>query len=375
MGGQSAGGRKSGGPSADDLARHFLALVAARTPANRGEWSQAMLAELDQVAGRRARWRFALSAARAALVPPGSGRFTASALAAFAVTAAIAMHALMPHAGLVAAVAVPGLPALCAWVALSGPVAPRHARAAGRVAQAIAVAGIVACPVLVTRLIAAYPGHAGSSLQHTAAVVTIIGAELAACLLLVLRRPGLLGSGRHSGLAGLAAAAATGSVFLVQQPAGGQSDNPVVTASLLATALGVPVAAGALTAVVQFVVSGESGRRLRRSLRSGVCEVLWGTLLTGPAVTIGFLLTTSHSAIAAEAAEPVFIIEAHQQGAASVLAWVAQDDAGGALTVLTALTLASMLIFLVSYGVPRLTGKPHRAAASVAAASSVSGSP
>jgi len=372
MGGVPAGGRKSGGSVANDLARRFLALVAARTPVDRGEWSQAMLAELDQVAGRRARWRFALSAARAALVPPDSGRFTASALAAFAVTTALAMHALVPQTGLVAAVAVPGVPALCAWVALSGSLAPQRASAAGRVAQGAASAVIVACPVLAIRLIAAYPGRTGSSLQDITVVVAAIGAELAACLLLVLRRPGPLGAGRHSGLGGLAAALATGTVFLLQQPSGGQSDNPVVTTAVAATAIGAPIAVGALAAVLHFVAAGGLGR----SLRSAVGEVLWGALLTGPAITTAFLLTTSRNAMAAEAAEPAFIIEAHQRGAASVIAWVARDDVGGALSVFTALTLGSMLIFLISYGALRLTGELRRAAASnVTAESWVSGSP
>ena len=108
----------------------------------------------------------------------------------------------------------------------------------------------------------------------------------------------------------------------------------------------------------------------------GLSALCAGVALTGPAATIAFLLTTSHGAIAAEAAEPVFIAEAHQQGAASVLAWVAQDDVGGALSVFTVLTLGSMLIFLVSYGVLQLGGALRRAAAaSVAAVSSVSGSP
>jgi len=362
MTGLAPGGRKSSGPSSGDLARRFLVLVAARTPAGRGEWSQAMLAELDQVAGYRNRWRFAVSAARAALVPPDCGRFIRFALAALAVTAAIALHVLVPQAGLVLAVAVPGLTAMCAWIALTGPVAAHQASAAGRVAQAAAAALIVACPVLAIRQIAEYPGHV-RGLQDAAAVVVFTCAELAASLLLVLRRPGVLGAGRHSGLAGLAAAVVTGSVFLVQQPPGGQSDNPVVTTALVATALCAPVVAGVLTAITQLAGSGT----FVPCLRAGVSEVLWGALLTSPAATIAFLLTTSHRAIAAEAAEPVFIAEAHQQGAASVLAWVAQDDAGGALAVFTALTLAGMLVFLLSYGALRLAAELSRPAPAVLA--------
>jgi hypothetical protein len=344
------GGRSRGGSPSDDLARRFLAFVAARTPAGQGEWSRAMLAELDHVAGSRARWRFAVSAARVALVPPGSRRLTASVLAAAAVTAGLAVHQLAPQAGLVAAIAVPGLTALCAWVALTDPAALRQDGGTGRVAQVAAVALIVACPALAIRQLAEYPGHV-RGLQDAAAVVVFAGAELAAYLLLVLRRPGQLSAGPQSGLAGLAAAAVTGSVFLLQQPPGGQSDNPVVTTAVAATAIGAPLAAGALTAIVRSATAA----RLGHTLRHAVGEVLWGVLLTGPAITLAVLLTTSRSAIAAEAAEPGFIADAHQQGAVSVVAWVAQDDVGGALVVFTALSLGSMLIFLVSYGLLRLT--------------------
>lgn len=46
-----------------DRARRFLGLAARGLPAERLEWGQAMLAELDQVEGRRARWRFTLGCA------------------------------------------------------------------------------------------------------------------------------------------------------------------------------------------------------------------------------------------------------------------------------------------------------------------------
>jgi hypothetical protein len=49
----------------------------------------------------------------------------------------------------------------------------------------------------------------------------MFAAELAAYLLLVLRRPTLLGAGTHSGLPGLAAALAVGRVLVLSQPPAG----------------------------------------------------------------------------------------------------------------------------------------------------------
>jgi hypothetical protein len=64
-----------------------------------------MLAELDQVTGRRARRRFALSAARVALIPPRSGRHTAIVAAAWAgaVAAAFVILLLLPPGPVAAA--------------------------------------------------------------------------------------------------------------------------------------------------------------------------------------------------------------------------------------------------------------------------------
>jgi hypothetical protein len=50
----------------DDPGRRFLSLAVRGLPADRVDWGQAMLAELDQVQGRRARWEFSLGCAWAA---------------------------------------------------------------------------------------------------------------------------------------------------------------------------------------------------------------------------------------------------------------------------------------------------------------------
>lgn len=332
-------------PPWGDRASWFLAMAVTRMPAGRAEWGQAMLAELDQIREGRDRWRFVLGAARTALIPPRSGRLAAIILATAAIAAAIAIHVLVSGVGVTATVVVPGLPALCAWAALRERRQARPVSRAGRAAQVIAVALIAACPVIALRLIALYPGQAGAGhIPWAGALTTVIfAAELGAFLWLVLWRPGPMGAGRRSGLLGVGAALVTGGVFWLNQPSGGASDNVVVNAAVVLTAIAAPLAAGVLAALPGLVRRDGIGRWLRR----GAGEVLWGALLTGPVAFIVVLLTTSNSAIAAEATDPVFINEANQQGATSILAWIARDDLGGAIVFLTGVCLLAGFVFLL----------------------------
>jgi hypothetical protein len=65
-----AGARLSG---MDGPAR-LLAAASARLPQDRRDWGAAMAAELAQVQGRSARWRFAAGCARTAFFPPPGSR-------------------------------------------------------------------------------------------------------------------------------------------------------------------------------------------------------------------------------------------------------------------------------------------------------------
>jgi len=321
-----------------DLPRRTLSAITALTSAGRGDWGRAMLAELGQVTGREARWRFALGSARAVLAPPGTRALGLIPLAA--VAAAVAIHLLAPATGIVAAVALPGFPALLVLAAARSEP-PRPAEAAGRAAQVIAVAGIVACPVLAIREYTLYPGNgAGSAAPETGAIMTFIfSAELACYLLIVLWRPGLLGASRHSGLPGLAAALAISWVFVAHQPPGGQSDNPVIDPVVLATAAGILLGAGALAALPHLLRRGKDHGAL-----AGLAEVMWGVLLSGPAAFIANVLTTTRGAIAAEATSPDIATESQRQGATSVLAWIAHDDLGGAIVLFTFFSICIAVI-------------------------------
>jgi len=76
-----------------DLAFRILSFSSQALPEERGDWGEAMLAELDCVSGRRRRLRFALGCARAALLPPRAGA-AAQAVRIGAATTAVAVIGL-----------------------------------------------------------------------------------------------------------------------------------------------------------------------------------------------------------------------------------------------------------------------------------------
>jgi hypothetical protein len=335
--------------SADDRARRFLAWAVACTPARRRDWGRAMLAELDQVNGTGARWLFVLGAARVALVPPRSGRLAAILLTAAAAVAVGAIRLAVPRAGLVALIVVPGLPALAAWWALARPGSRRPVSAIGRSVQVVAVAGIVACPVLGVRLDALHPGDFGPAGRGGQVAIVLFAAEIAAYLVLVLRRQEPLGAGRHSGLPGLFAALATAGVYLnsrLHTPLNLNGFTPFggVSGAVVTAAFALPLAAGA----VVLVASLARGRATGQCLHRGAAEALWAAVLTGPGLFIVFLLTISRGDVAAQAAHPWAIAKAHREGATNVQAWVATNDLGMAILLLTAVSAVLVIIFQIT---------------------------
>jgi hypothetical protein len=81
----------------------LLAAAVATLPADRRDWGAAMAAELAQVQGRAARWRFAAGCARAAVFPPGDSRAAVGVAGAVAVAATavavLATGAALPRGG------------------------------------------------------------------------------------------------------------------------------------------------------------------------------------------------------------------------------------------------------------------------------------
>jgi hypothetical protein len=347
-------------------ARRLLSAVTAAMPAGRREWGRAMLAELDYVPGRRARWGFALGAVRAALAPPRRSTAAAAGLAAAAVAAGLVLHVVSPGTSRVSAAVALGLPALCARAALTQAGPPRPVSRAGRAAQVVAVLGIIACPVAAAVALAPYPGYAGPGSAAGRVTALAFAAELAGYLWLVLRRPGPLGAGRSGGLLGLAAAAGIAGTVAAAGPAAA-SAGPAATSAVLWAWLGAPVVAGLLAAGAgpgEWARSGIGGRAgAGARARSGIGEWAWGALLGGPAAFLAQVLTAPRAATAAAASRPATAAQAHQhgaQGSAGVLAWVAHGDLGAALSLLTALSAGGLLAVVLAWAAtrPRASARP-----------------
>jgi hypothetical protein len=97
--------------SAMDVPGGVLAAAVAALPERRRDWGGAMTAELAGIQGRSARWRFALSSARAALRLPPLGGWPGLALGTGVVVAAAAG----------AAVHLAAVLAGCLWIAVASP--------------------------------------------------------------------------------------------------------------------------------------------------------------------------------------------------------------------------------------------------------------
>jgi hypothetical protein len=321
----------------DDRARRFLAAATAWTSAGRGDWGRAMLAELDQVAGGPARWRFALGAARTVLVPPRSRRLpwrAAIILAAGAATAAAAIHVLAPGAGIQAAAILPGLPAICAWLVLARSRPAAHGGGPSRVVRVIAAGGIAACAVVALVSLARYPAGAAGTSASGLSMLDVLAVDLTGALWLVLRLPAPLAAGRRSSRYGLAAALAMTGGFLLNQLLG---LSPAVTWT---AALGLLVGAGGLAA---WLDGGPV---------SGIGAALWTLLIAVPAWFIVSMTATSR-AMSLDARDPVTIAFARSQGAASALAWVVANDLGGSIVVLTVICLGISMVIIFGAHVAR----------------------
>jgi hypothetical protein len=96
----------SSGEGEPDRARLLLACAVCGLPPDRAGWAQAMLVELDQVEGRRERWRFSLGCIwvalrlRARSGEPGGALLRVLVLGAATVSAALVGYGLVRYPGL-----------------------------------------------------------------------------------------------------------------------------------------------------------------------------------------------------------------------------------------------------------------------------------
>jgi hypothetical protein len=207
---------------------------------------------------------------------------------------------------------VPSVLALCVSAAL----ATRRGRpvsVVARIAQLVSAASVLACPMVAVIQLAFVPGGAVAQPVLGMLMAVVFAAEIGGYLWLVLRRPGPLGAWRHSGVLGLAAAAAVAAVLFLANQHHGQVADFVVTGGVEVTAILAPLAAGALAVLMLLTRSGG----LRDSMRAGVAECLWGVVLSPLAAFLVDLLTT-------------------------------QDDLGRATIILTGVSLVFVLVLLLA---------------------------
>jgi hypothetical protein len=248
-----------------DLPGRLLAVAVAALPERRREWGRAMLAELAEVQGRSARWRFALSSVGAMLWLQPAGGWPVLALVAGVVVASVAA------AGPAVGAAVPGLRVFT--VTFTGLVGAMVVLAVARSrrprlrlpvpAPTVLVTGGVAASIAVTVIFLRREPAAAEYLPPPAAVY--LAAVLAGCLWIALAAPRWLGTGRLAPHLGAAAVVFAAWFWLANRT--DEMEPPLPLVLLLALVLAsAPVAAF-------FVPAFAAGRA--RSFRSGLQAAVW----------------------------------------------------------------------------------------------------
>jgi hypothetical protein len=255
-----------------DGPQRLLSSAVATLPEPRRRWGEAMLAELAQVRGRPARWRFALSCARAALSLPLPTRRPVLAIAAGIVVAVWAATCFMvvvtaPRlfffaVGFVALMGVMVLLVIARRRGVRWPAPAATVLVTGSVA-----ASVVALVALEIRLPAGLtilpPGRAG-----------FLAAVLAGCLWLAVTPPRWMAGGRQAPYAGTAAG---------------------VAFALVLVALGVARVDG-LSAMwlvfapeLTFMAAAFVAAAVTRSFRAGVQAGVWTAITVAPLAYAGGL--------------------------------------------------------------------------------------
>jgi hypothetical protein len=253
--------------SAMDLPGRLLAGAVAALPERRREWGRAMLAELAEVDGRSARWRFALSSVEAMLWLPPAGGWPVLALVAGVVVASVAA------AGPAVGAAVPGLRVFAvSFTALVGAMVvlavARSRRPRPRLpvpAPTVLVTGGVAASITATVIFLRREPAAAEYLPPAAAVY--LAAALAGCLWIALAAPRWLGTSRLAPHLGAAAAVVFAAWFWLANRTDG-TEPPLPLMLVLALVLvSAPIAA--------FFVPAFAAGRADRSFRSGLQAAIW----------------------------------------------------------------------------------------------------
>jgi hypothetical protein len=256
-----------------DLPGRVLAAAVAALPERRREWGRAMTAELAEVQGRSARWRFALSSARAALWLPPAGGWPLLALVTLVVVATTA-------AGPAVDAAVPGLRVFAvSFTALVGAMVvvavARSRRLRPRLpapAPTVLVTGAVAAAIAVTVIFLRREPAAARYLPPAAAMY--LAAVLAGCLWIALASPRWLGTSRLAPHLGAAAGVVFAAWFLLIVRADGTQPPPLLVFGLAVVLSLAPVAV--------FFVPAFAAGWAGRSLRSGLLAAVWTVAASMP---------------------------------------------------------------------------------------------
>jgi hypothetical protein len=272
--------RAGAGLAALDGPARLLAAATAALPGDRRDWGAAMAAELAQVPGAAARWRFAAGCARTAAFPPRGSRVAVGVAGALAVAAVAA-------AALVTGAVVPAMRVFAlAFVGLVGglaTLAAARSRRGGRGGPGLgiaglALAGVAACVAFTTHYLAEYPsyhqGHppavAVSLPPGTAVVLAVV---LAGCLWPAVRPPRWLLSDRH--------ARSLGAVMAVALAAGLVVTSRLEDAGIMGALLLAPI----LVLLPGSAVAAAAGR----SFRAGLAACAWAAVLGMPLIIVAWL--------------------------------------------------------------------------------------
>jgi hypothetical protein len=250
-----------------DLPGRLLAAAAAALPERRRGWGRAMTAELAEVQGRSARWRFALSSVRATLWLPPAGGWPVLALVTGVVVAATT--AVGPAVG----AAVPGLRVFAvtftglvgAMAVLAVARAPRPRLRLPVPAPTVLVAAGVAAAIAATVIFLRREPAAAEYLPPAAAVYLAV--VLAGCLWVALASPRWLGTSRLAPHLGAAAAVVFAAWFWLAIRTDG-TEPPLPLLLVLALVL-------VLAPLAVFFVPAFAAGRAGRSFRSGLQAAVW----------------------------------------------------------------------------------------------------
>lgn len=242
--------------SAADPPGQLLELAVTALPDHRREWATAMTAELACVSGRSARWRFALSCARAALWPARTGPrpVLVHVVGLFVLAAAVAeslVDDVVPGMGVFATAFV----ALVGGLVLLGVARSHRPWWPAPVPALLGVGCLAACVVSTAVFLLRHPMAAAHLTPPWAVYLAIV---LTGCLCIAGAPPRPLLTDRFAPLIGVGAA-----LVLVLAV-----DNPIT--QILVLPVGIFFAAAYVAAAVG------------RSFRAGVQAAVWTALAGGP---------------------------------------------------------------------------------------------